>query len=211
MATQLPYINSFNLRQLREYMKCQKCLRLPMLGATLWRCNRRKCLVCSSCVLLSLRCPMEKCQSSPTQALVHQEVVYSMMASIFNYHPCIYFRNGCNTEKIPSELKSHEDLCIWQHIPCPFLYCKDKVVFNNVHRHFGEVHTYIQMGETSKRTLFWWLDYIVKLLKTSMRLLLTTNNFSPNLHEIANFSTWESSCIVSMKNTFHSKQYWTAI
>ena len=154
MATQLPYINSFNLRQLREYMKCQKCLRLPMLGATLWRCNRRKCLVCLSCVLLSLCCPMEKCQSSPTQALVHQEVVYSMMASIFNYHPCIYLQNGCNTEKIPSELKSHEDLCIWQHIPCPFLYCKDKVVFNNVHRHFGEVHTYIQMGETSKRTLF---------------------------------------------------------
>ena len=61
----------------------------------------------------------------------------------FKTHPCANVKNGCH-EEIPGkldDLKTHEQSCIYQMVPCPKMNCMKTFIFKDLDQHLKQVHS----------------------------------------------------------------------
>ena len=149
MAAPFDDIKLTELRQLKPTLICQKCKKYPRIGTHLYRCSGTPCqaLVCYPCVRAYNTnynyCPIGNISGgthSGTHYIVYKDVIASKLVQIFTYHPCLYSANGCKEEVHEEKLKSHEDCCIYQKVPCPLITCKDNVIYNDVDKHVNDGH-----------------------------------------------------------------------
>ena len=46
--------------------------------------------------------------------------IISKLISLFKFHPCLYFKNGCEDEFDAEELEDHEKSCLFRTVTCPY-------------------------------------------------------------------------------------------
>ena len=105
-----------DLSQLKSFLKtlvCNRCSTLPRPKADvyLWYlCTSCLTIFCQNC--RTANCT--RCNRTPINAPFLKNV-----SSIFKKHPCSYFKNGCQEEKVEQNLQVvHENSCVFRNIAC---------------------------------------------------------------------------------------------
>ena len=125
---------NIDLSQLKSFLKtlaCNRCSTLPRPKADVYLCSGCFAIFCENC--RTARCA--RCNRVPINAPFLKNV-----SSIFKKHPCSYFKNGCQEEKLEQNLQTHENSCVFRNIACPDIRCTSQIVFQDVLNHYNILH-----------------------------------------------------------------------
>ena len=134
---------NFDLKVLKEFRKelhCKKCYLFPRPDVKLMLCGSCSELLCSKCC--GTECPF--CQYESKDPKIPTFIRHELLEvhSVFKTRACVNSKNGCLeifSAKLDG-LKSHEQNCIFQMVPCPRIDCKETVIFKNLNQHLNETH-----------------------------------------------------------------------
>ena len=144
---------NFDVKVMKEFRKelhCKKCDVFPggifpRSDVKLMRCGSCTKLLCSKCCDGGTECPLcqYKSKSPKIPTLILQSELMKAIP-VFKTHSCANVKNGCHDE-IPTKLdglKTHDQSCIYQMVPCPKMNCKETLIFKNLSDHLKEAHSH---------------------------------------------------------------------
>ena len=129
--------------EFRKELHCKNCDCFPRHDVKLMRCVSCITLLCSKCCG-GTECPICLYKSKNPNILTFIPQFELMKAiPIFKTQSCANVKNGCQ-EEIPTNLdglKTHEQSCIYQMVPCPKMNCMKTFIFKDLDQHLKQVHS----------------------------------------------------------------------
>ena len=114
------------LKELKKSLICAECKRFPRPGSKVWTCELCDKIVCSKCAdgkteddYLELECDCDFEDDQLKEFRLAGPII-SKLISLFKFHPCLYFKNGCEDEFDAEELEDHEKSCLFRTVTCPY-------------------------------------------------------------------------------------------
>ena len=137
---------NFDLKVMMEFRKelhCKKCDCFPRPDVKLMRCGSCTKLLCSKCCDGGTECPLcqYKSKSPKIPTLILQSELMKAIP-VFKTQSCANVKNGCHDE-IPTKLdglKTHDQSCIYQMVPCPKMNCMKTFIFKDLDEHLKQIH-----------------------------------------------------------------------
>ena len=138
---------NFDLKVMMEFRKelhCKKCDCFPRPDVKLMRCGSCTKLLCSKCCGGGTECPLcqYKSKSPKIPTLILQSELMKAIP-VFKTQSCANVKNGCHDE-IPTKLdglKTHDQSCIYQMVPCPKMNCMKTFIFKDLDQHLKQIHS----------------------------------------------------------------------
>ena len=138
---------NFDLKVMMEFRKelhCKKCDCFPRPDVKLMRCVSCTKLLCSKCCDGGTVCPLcqYKSKSPKIPTLILQSELMKAIP-VFKTQSCANVKNGCHDE-IPTKLdglKTHDQSCIYQMVPCPKMNCMKTFIFKDLDQHLKQIHS----------------------------------------------------------------------
>ena len=139
---------NFDLKVMMEFRKelhCKKCDCFPRPDVKLMRCVSCTKLLCSKCCDGGTVCPLcqYKSKSPKIPTLILQSELMKAIP-VFKTQSCANVKNGCHDE-IPTKLdglKTHDQSCIYQMVPCPKMNCMKTFIFKDLDQHVKQPHEF---------------------------------------------------------------------
>ena len=129
------------MMELRNELHCKRCNVFPRPDVKIMRCTSCKQLLCQNCC--EAKCPLCQHESKDPKISTFIEQPELMKAIYgFKMYPCVNLKNGCHEEisgKL-DDLKTHDQSCIFQKVPCPRMNCKETLIFKELDQHLKQVH-----------------------------------------------------------------------
>ena len=129
------------MMDVRNKLICKECDVFPRPDVKMMLCGSCTQLLCQNCC--GIQCPLCQNESkNPKFPTFIQQPELMEVYSGFKTHPCANVKNGC-LEEIPAKLdklRSHEQNCIFQMVPCPKMNCKETLIFKYLDQHLKQTH-----------------------------------------------------------------------
>ena len=133
MATHIDYKRK-SLENIIESLQCFKCKDVP--GFKKEQQNRYSCVneshqLCEDC--------KSKCDCGSLVLKNPNPTTKQILEDLPVY--CPHYKNGCHQTFLQAEsLDDHQQGCIFRQVFCPYIICKEKVLFKDVIDHLKKVH-----------------------------------------------------------------------
>ena len=132
------------MMEFRKELQCKKCDCFPRPDVKLMRCGSCTKLLCSKCCDGGTECPLcqYKSKSPKIPTLILQSELMKAIP-VFKTQSCANVKNGCHDE-IPTKLdglKTHDQSCIYQMVPCPKMNCMKTFIFKDLDQHLKQIHS----------------------------------------------------------------------
>ena len=129
------------MMELRNELHCKRCNVFPRPDVKIMRCTSCKQLLCQNCC--GAKCPLCHHKSKDPKIPTFSQQPELMKAIYgFKMYPCVNLKNGCHEEisgKL-DDLKTHDQSCIFQLVPCPKMNCNETLIFNDLDQHLKQAH-----------------------------------------------------------------------
>ena len=129
------------MMEFRKELLCKKCDIFPRPDVILMRCGSCTELLCTKCC--GTKCSLCQYESKDPKIPTFQQSELMKAIPVFKTHPCANVKNGCH-EEIPGkldDLKTHDQSCIYQMVPCPKMNCMKTFIFKDLDQHLKQIHS----------------------------------------------------------------------